>query len=296
MDIYEYQFPSSKRKIIKVENKSDIEDVKSDTEDIKKLSPGKGKNTIIIKVVVIFLFIGFIVLSVLTYVQYGKDNNNIKYLKHTIINSVMNKNYISSHQEWNEYTNFRNINLESKFYDEPMEKHRLNIVFNDVNFDTSLTYLIKNVLFKFNGSCMITVVANKDDYEEVKNLCDKISENITVIENNNPVVYNKELINKLYGANLLFHDMNSILLTSDLSDYIKYDYVGIDGFCLINKNALLNILRKDKITTHSELVSKFTNIPNKEKTENFVVDNEWNKETVGCHNFWVNGVYIEDLN
>lgn len=294
MDSYEYQFNPN---TFKNDSDNDVEEGQNEeVETLNNLSPGKSVYPLLFRIFITLLFIAFIVLSVLMFIYYGDDNSNIKYIKHTVVNTLTNKNHISSKNDWYDYTHFRNKNLETRFYDEPMVKHNLNIVFNDINFHGSLTYLIKNVLFKFNGKCMITVISNKDNYDEIKNTCDKISENINVVEIENSAIYNKELINNIHGIHLLFHNMHSLLLKSDLSDYTKYDYVGVDGFCLVNKNKLLNILRKEKITTHNDLVNKFVNKPDKELSENFIIDNVWNRESVGCHNFWINEAYVEDFN
>lgn len=285
MDIYKYQFnysPSIKKE-----------------QEPKSFSPVKNTNkTTIIGSSYLLFIIFFIILISLNYNYNTK--HTMQFYKNKLDFILSNTNKISQKSEWVDYTHYRNSYLEDKFYEEPKIKHDINVIFYDLNSKVSLTYLIRNALLKLMGNCMITVICNKDNYDNTKFICDSLTENINIITNNTNNIYNLDTIKQLDGNYLLFHDMNSCLLNTDFKPFTNYDFIGVEGFNLIKKFSLLPILRKHEIKNYDELQTSIKNsnfkLAEDDISSKFIIDNIYNKEMMGCHQFWENDIYFNDLN
>lgn len=292
MESYEYQFNVKKPELVNDISKP-IDDI-LDKEKVNNTVTRTATSTANYRFYVLLMLV---LISAIVFNFVYSNNNRIR---HRVINTIFKKNYIKDDKEWKEYTIFRNYDIDHMFYDEPKEKHNLNIVFINVDLSTSVSYLIKNTMLKMNGKCMITVVSNKDDYDDITIICNSLSENIQVLEFDDCNIYNKDFIKKLNGSNILLHDMNTLLLSCNFEKYLKYDYVGVDGFNLFKKNSILNLLNKVKIDNYESFIKELEinkmNLPSKDISESFTIDNIWNDKFIGCHKFWDNGEYIFDLN
>jgi len=291
-----------------------------------------GRWLLFCSVVIVLFFILGVLCTV--YIIY-KDNcnnssNNIKIDKDYV--NLMKKenkehiNYIYSNESWINYGKTRLTEIEHIYYNEPLLEHKLNLVFVDFRNEPHFEYIIKNALIKLKGQCMVTFVCGPENYNYIKKLCNNISENIYIINENriinSPKDYNKMCYDinfwkKLKGEKILIHQFDAFILNSNINKFINYDYiggywyetknnthVGNGGLSIRTKKVIINILENFKLNKKLPEDIFFGNILKNNENLGFLADDDTAKSfsiegsfslnKFGCHKFWKDGVYFND--
>jgi len=96
-------------------------------------------------------------------------------------------------------------------------------------------FLIRNTIIKLGEQWCHTIICGNLNYDYMVRLCSLISNKIKVIKTNydnlNPSEYSKflaslEFWNLLHGEKILIYQEDSIIFKNNISDFIKWDYIG----------------------------------------------------------------------
>ena len=98
-----------------------------------------------------------------------------------------------------------------------------------------LEFLIRNSIFKLGNKWSHTIVCGNLNYQYMIEMCERISLNINIIkvnvDNMLPYQYNKFLTslsfwNMLSGEKILIYQEDSLMFTSNINDFLHFDYIG----------------------------------------------------------------------
>ncbi len=133
-----------------------------------------------------------------------------------------------------------------------------------------IEFLIRNTIIRLDEKWSHTVVCGNNNYNYIKNICDKIHPNIRIIRLNMTNIsyndYNNLFLSKtfwelFYGEKLLIYQSDSIIFNSNIDDFLNWDYIsapfltekeyvlgdnqiGYGGFSLRSKMSMINVLEK----------------------------------------------------
>ena len=103
---------------------------------------------------------------------------SIERIQKSIINSEEyreRKNLIFSFDRWIEFGERYTYLLKDKDFIEPPLRCDNNLVFIDFRYLDNMEFVIRNALIRLNGCFMVTFMCGKENYEEIKILCNEIS-------------------------------------------------------------------------------------------------------------------------
>jgi hypothetical protein len=134
-----------------------------------------------------------------------------------------------------------------------------------------LEFLIRNTINKLGTDWSHTIVCGNLNYEFIKEMCNKITENIKIIKTNydnlNQSTYSKllasiEFWNLFNGDKILIYQEDSCVFKSNINDFMKWDYIGAPwsknqnhninlvgngGFSLRTKQCMIDVINKVSI-------------------------------------------------
>lgn len=131
---------------------------------------------------------------------------------------------------YNHINYIRNLNLPS--FCERSEYESVLIEFRCLYH---LEFLIRNTIIKLADKWCHTIICGNLNYDYMVNICSTISKKIKVIKTNYdklyPLDYNKfikslEFWQLLHGEKILIYHENSIIFKNNISDFLKWDYIG----------------------------------------------------------------------
>ena len=97
-----------------------------------------------------------------------------------------------------------------------------------VYFDNSshIEFLLKNTIMRLGNRWSHTVVCGHSNYNFIYSICNKISENIKIINVNSIYEISKNVESLFHGEKLLFYDENSLITNDNIYDFLHWDYIG----------------------------------------------------------------------
>ena len=154
-------------------------------------------------------------------------------------------------------------------------------VFLEFRWFKHIEFIIRNAIIKLGPLWSQTIVCGNENYENMKNMCDKINPNIKIIklpidgldpmdrEGRNPktsyngLLTSEDFWNLFTGVKILIHQEDSCIFRDDIEQFLHFDYIGAPwnpdigwvqqsglkiaagngGFSLRNKNVMLNVIQ-----------------------------------------------------
>lgn len=134
-----------------------------------------------------------------------------------------------------------------------------------------LEFLIRNMILKLGEKWSYTIVCGNLNYTYIKDICEKISENIRIIkmdiDNLNQSTYSELLISidfweMFKGEKILIYQEDSCIFKENIEDFLEWDYIGAPwplnqndnskgvgngGFSLRTKKCMLEVISKISI-------------------------------------------------
>ena len=98
-----------------------------------------------------------------------------------------------------------------------------------------IEFIIRNAIQKLGSKWSHTIICGNSNYTLCKNICENISENIEVIKLNydnmtqqeySNFLMTKEFWNLLDGEKILIYQEDSLILKSNIQDFMNYDFIG----------------------------------------------------------------------
>lgn len=161
-----------------------------------------------------------------------------------------------------------NLNNKYKFYFECFKYNHMlkyitlpNIRLNnnneavliEMNCFPHLEFLIRNAILKLGEKWSQTVICGNLNYNFMKDLCSKISNNIKIIKINydnfttddyNLFLSSNDFWNLFVGEKILIYKENSFIFKENIHDFLKWDFISARFFKIINNN-LNNFVNTD---------------------------------------------------
>lgn len=146
-----------------------------------------------------------------------------------------------------------------------------------------LEFLIRNMILKLGTKWSHTIICGNLNYTYIKDICEKISENIRIIkmdiDNLNQSTYSELIVQpefwiNLNGEKILIYQEDSCIFKENIDDFLKWDYIGAPwpmnqndnsygvgngGFSLRSKRYMLKVISKKSIydTIYNESTISF---------------------------------------
>ena len=162
--------------------------------------------------------------------KYSAINHYIKYGK-----KEKRKYYINLKERFREIC-FDNINYIKNIY---LPDFKMKSIYESVLIEyrcmPHLEFIIRNTIIKLGEDWCHTIICGNLNYSYVYDICSKISSKIDIIKTNYdnllPLDYNKFLSsldfwNLLTGEKILIYQEDSLIFKNNISDFLKWDYIG----------------------------------------------------------------------
>ena len=160
-------------------------------------------------------------------------------------------------------------------------KSNYEAVFVEFRKLNHVEFIIRNCIHKLGTRFMHTIVCGKDNYNQIKDICQKVKRTINIINLNvsnvdrnyyNNLLLSKEFWLKLHGDKILIYQEDSLIFHKNIEPFLNFDYIGAPwphhkiqilpkqgngGFSYRSKEHMLRCIDiKDKII-NSDACSKF---------------------------------------
>ena len=154
-----------------------------------------------------------------------------------------------------------------------------NAVFIEFKINPQIEFIIRNTINVLGDTWNYTIICSIENYEIVYNICNLISNNITIIKKNIEKEYGEDYNNmllsisfweKIIGEKILIYNKNSIILHNNINNFIKYDYIGNENINLRTKSVMIDILKKNINIENSERIEKYKKLYNLSKCPEFI--------------------------
>ncbi len=109
-------------------------------------------------------------------------------------------------------------------------------VFLDFRSFPHIEFIIRNAIIKLGKDWAHTIVCGNNNYDFMTKICREISSNIRIIKLNinnidymedyNNLLTSETFWNMFKGEKILIHQEDSCIFKSNISDFIKFDYIG----------------------------------------------------------------------
>lgn len=114
-------------------------------------------------------------------------------------------------------------------------KSNYEAVFVEFRKLNHVEFIIRNCIHKLGTRFMHTIVCGKDNYNQIKDICQKIKRTINIINLNvsnadrkyyTNLLLSKDFWNKLHGEKILIYQEDSLIFHKNIEPFLQFDYIG----------------------------------------------------------------------